>query len=137
MVASFLLRWPCMSLRHPVCAGAVQIGIFVLHLCVVQEALGCLRPNLEPKATDFIPQMVATIQVCLPRTQESRGLPSTPQGCWADCALNIGACGMRNCSCGLASAHMPFMSLLRCHILSCAAHHRQWARVRGGRGCLL
>ncbi|PRW59911.1 cysteine--tRNA cytoplasmic isoform X1 [Chlorella sorokiniana] len=26
------------------------------------EALGCLRPGLEPKATDFIPQMVATIQ---------------------------------------------------------------------------
>lgn len=27
-----------------------------------QEALGCLPPGLEPQATDFIPQMVGTIQ---------------------------------------------------------------------------
>lgn len=27
-----------------------------------QESLGCLPPSLEPKATDFIPQMVDTIQ---------------------------------------------------------------------------
>ena len=26
------------------------------------ESLGCLPPTLEPKATDFIPQMIATIE---------------------------------------------------------------------------
>ena len=36
-----------------------------LATAAVQEALGCLRPSLEPKATDFIPQMVDTIQVRL------------------------------------------------------------------------
>lgn len=28
-----------------------------------QELLGCLPPSLEPKATDYIPQMISMIQV--------------------------------------------------------------------------
>jgi hypothetical protein len=31
------------------------------HPCA-QESLGCLAPSLEPRATDFVPQMVATIE---------------------------------------------------------------------------
>ncbi|KAL4458944.1 hypothetical protein ABPG75_013809 [Micractinium tetrahymenae] len=38
---------------------------FIAEFHADMEALGCLPPSLEPKATDFIPQMVHTIQAII------------------------------------------------------------------------
>jgi hypothetical protein len=42
--------------------AAIRPFRFHVPLLVLQELLGCLPPSLEPRATDYIPQMIAMIQ---------------------------------------------------------------------------
>ena len=60
------------------------------------DALGALRPTIEPRATEFIPQMVAMIAgLDIPRIQlngsllDAIALPSLPSGAWGAFVLAL------------------------------------------------